>query len=159
MHIIALENEPTSLRGGQHFNLLEICSVLSQRGHSTSLLYTKEGNLLKHYCEFCRYTVKVDKYAIAQKVDIFNLIADVWKITWKIPTIKDSIVFSNQYQDSLFGSILALSKNIPFVCYLQQPPPKEFPGQWTIGLKGVKQFIAVSNQTKLDWVKSGFKGG
>ncbi len=157
MHIIALENEPTSLRGGQHFNLLEICCALSQRGHSTSLLYTKEGNLLKYYYQFCSYTVKVDKYAITKKVDIFNLVSEVLKINRNIPNIKNSIVFSNQYQDSLLGSMLAFSKNIPFVCYLQQPPPKEFPGQWNIGLKGVKQLIAVSNQTKFDWVKSGFK--
>jgi glycosyltransferase involved in cell wall biosynthesis len=54
-----------------------------------------------------------------------------------------------------------LYKKIPFVCYLHIPPPKIPPStfaewQWNLGVKGVQQFIAVSNQTKLDWVKSGF---
>jgi len=45
MHLIVVENEPTSLRGGQELNLLEICRGLAQRGHNISLLYTKEGIL------------------------------------------------------------------------------------------------------------------
>ncbi len=162
MHIIVLEQEPSSRRGGQEVVLLDFCRGLSQRGHSISLLYTKEGNLLKQYQDFCIYVVKVNRFTVYRKPYFFNFLADIFYSSWKIPTIKDSLVLSNQYQDSFFGRTLALYKNLPFVCYLHILPPKIPPTtfvewQWNIGLKGVKQFIAVSNQTKLDWVKSGFK--
>jgi glycosyltransferase involved in cell wall biosynthesis len=162
MHIIVLEQEPSSRRGGQEVVLLDFCRGLSQRGHSISLVHTTEGNLLKQYQDFCSHVVKVNRLTVYRKPYIFSFLADIFQTNWKIPTSKDSIVLSNQYQDSLFGRTLAISKNLPFVCYLHIPPPKLPPNtfvewQWNIGLKGVKQFIAVSNQTKLDWVESGFK--
>jgi len=162
MHIIVLEQEPSSRRGGQEVVLLDFCRGLSQRGHSISLLYTKEGNLLNQYREFCEPVVKVNGFTVYRKPYIFSFLADIWKTNWKISTSKNSIVLSNQYQDSFWGHTLALSKNLPFVCYLHIPPPEIPPTtfiewQWNIGLKGVGQFIAVSNQTKLNWVNSGFK--
>ncbi len=154
MHIIALEDEPSSLRGGQELNLLEICRGLSQRGHSISLIYLKEGNLLRQYQEFCNHVVKVDSFIIdkSQIAHIFNFLYGIWKIS----ASRNSVVYSNHYQDIVFGYTLALFKNIPLVCYLQLPPPSKFGRLHALGLKGVKQFIAVSNQTKLDWVQSGF---
>jgi glycosyltransferase involved in cell wall biosynthesis len=162
MHIIVLEQEPTTSRGGQERNLLDICRGLSQRGHSITLLYAIEGNLLEQYQEFCTHVVKVNRFTVYRKPYIFSFLADIWKIASKITTSENTLVFSNQYQDSLFGYALASLKNIPFVCHLQIPPPEKPPStfvewQWNIGLKGIKHFIAVSNQTKLDWVKSGFK--
>lgn len=154
MHIIALEDEPSSLRGGQELNLLEICRGLSQRGHSISLIYLKEGNLIRQYQEFCNYVVKVDSFIIdkSQIAHIFNFLYGIWKMR----ASRNSVVYSNHYQDIVFGYTLALLKNIPLVCYLQLPPPSKFGRLHALGLKGVKQFIAVSNQTKLDWVQSGF---
>jgi len=161
MHIIVLEQEPSSRRGGQEVVLFDFCRGLSQRGHSISLLYTQEGNLLKQYQEFCTHVVKVNLFTVYRKPYVFRFLADIWQTAGKISTTKDSIVLSNQYQDSLFGRALALYKSLPFVCYLHILPPKIPPStfvewQWFVGLKGVKQFIAVSNQTKLEWVKSGF---
>src|SRR5919199_898409 len=179
MHIIVLEQEPSSRRGGQEVVLLDVSRGLAQQGHSISLLYTKEGNLLEKYQEFCEHVVKVNRFIIYRPQHIFSFLADLWNVTWKIPTNENSIVLSNQYQDTPFGHALALSRNIPLVCYLHLPPPlpklvtwqwdmglrglKHFLAltniryQWSLGLKGVKQFIAVSNQTKLDWVNSDYK--
>jgi glycosyltransferase involved in cell wall biosynthesis len=103
-------------------------------------------------------------------------LVDIWNINNKIPTTKNSIVLSNQYQDTFFGRALALSKNIPLLCYLHLPPSHklltddiEMKGvkqffresyirwQWKTGLKGVNHFIAVSNQTKCDWVNRGYE--
>jgi len=50
MHTIVLEREPTFACGQELIKLLEF--GLSQHGHSVSLLYEKEGNLLKQYQEF-----------------------------------------------------------------------------------------------------------
>jgi glycosyltransferase involved in cell wall biosynthesis len=153
--IIVLENEPSSFRGGQELNLLEICRGLSQRGHSITLVYLKAGDLLKQYQEFCTHIIKVDSYILDRSTitNIFKFFADIWKVS----AIKNSVIYSNRYHDVFFCYLLAVLKNIPSVCYLQLPPLNKFGRPQTIGLKGIKQFIAVSNQTKLDWVKSGFK--
>lgn len=155
MHVIALENYPSALRGGQELNLLEICHGLSKRGHSISLLYVNEGNLLNKYREFCTRVIRVDSFVIDRSriTHFFNFLTDVWKV----PADQDSIVFTNRYHDVLFGSALAFVKQISHVCFLQLPPIEHgFPRPLTIGFKGVKQFITVSEQSKLDWVKSGF---
>ncbi len=155
MHIIALENHPSSLRGGQELFLLEACRGLARRGHNVSLLYVTEGNLLQEYQKFSTRIVKVDSFSLDRSkiARIFNFFADAWNT----PTSQSSVVFSNRYHDTLFGSFLALSKNISHVSFLQLPPLEHgFPRPLAIGLKGVKRFIALSNQTKLDWVKSGF---
>lgn len=175
MHLIVLELEPTSCRGGQEIVLFDICRGLAQRGHIISLVYTKEGNLLEQYQKFCSHVIKVNLFTIYPPKSNFRFLADIFKINGKIPVTKNSILLSNQYQDTFFARALALSKNIPLVCYLHLPPShriligntaiksvKQFfresyiRWQWQTGLKGVKQFIAVSNQTKRDWVKNGY---
>ena len=162
MHIIVLEQEPSSRRGGQEVVLFDFCCGLARHGHRIDLLYNQEGDLLDRYREFCTATVKIKRFTVYRKPYIFSFIAELWQTIWQIPSGKDSIVLSNQYQDSLFGCILAFTKNLPFVCYLHIPPPKVLPRtfverQWSWGLKGVKHAIAVSAKTKLDWVNNGFK--
>lgn len=161
MHVIALENEPSSSRGGQELNLFEICRGLSQRGHKVSLLYVREGNLLEQYRNFCESILKVNSYGfdVSEIIDNLDFFASI-PVVWKLPKHEDSLVFCNDYYAVFFARILASLKKIPLVCYLQIPPiafPYGFNIQKRIGLKGVNQFIAVSNQTKLDWVNIGIK--
>ncbi|MEO1446273.1 MAG: glycosyltransferase family 1 protein, partial [Cyanobacteria bacterium J06635_11] len=40
MHIVILENQPSSRRGGQELSLFDVCRELAARGHSITLLYT-----------------------------------------------------------------------------------------------------------------------
>lgn len=179
MHIIVLEQAPSSRRGGQEIVLFDVCRGLAERGHSITLLYTEEENLLERYKEFCTHVLKVNRYLIERPQYIFSFIADIRKVTRNIPITKNTLVLSNQFFDTPFGRALALYRNIPFICYLHLPPPRKklvtwqwtmnfkvlknffalsnLSYQWTIGLKGVKHFITVSNQMKLDWVKSGYK--
>jgi glycosyltransferase involved in cell wall biosynthesis len=156
MHIIALEHEPSSLRGGQELNLFEICRGLSHRGHKISLIYEKEGNLLEDYQNFCESMIKVNRYEFdRRKINhIFDFLFD-FTVTYKISTSKNSVVFSNSYYSAFLGYVLSVFKRIPFVCYFQIPPLGGFTRQKRMGMNGVKQFIAVSNQTKSDWVKLG----
>lgn len=155
MHIIILENQPSSLRGGLEISVLDICRSLAQRGHSISFLYLEEGNLLNQYQEFCTHLVKVNSYLLDRStiINTFSFFADIWNIR----TNKHSIVYCHRYHDVFFGYVLALLRNIPFVCHLRLTPLEKFGRPQAIGLHGVKQFIALSNQTKLDWVNSGFK--
>lgn len=171
MHIIVLELEPSSLRGGQERVLFDVCRGLAQRGHTISLVYTKEGNLLEEYQKFCTHVLKASNFTIYPPQYTFNFFADLWNINRKIPNFDNSIVLSNQEPDTFFGRAVALSRNIPLVCYLHLPPRERLiekksvkqvfresyiRWQWDTGLQGVNQFIAVSKQTKLDWVNSGY---
>ncbi|MBD2778479.1 glycosyltransferase family 4 protein [Iningainema tapete] len=172
MHIIVLEVEPTSLRGGQEVVLFDICYGLAQRGHTISLVYTKEGNLLEKYQQFCQHTVKADQLTIYPPQKNLRFLADIWHINKQISITQKSIVFSNQYQDTYFGRLLAITKRIPLLCYLHLPPAEKFiemkgvkqylrdtyiKWQRKIGLQGVKHFIAVSHQTKQDWINEGYQ--
>lgn len=157
MHFIALEHEPTSLRGGQELNLFEICRGLAERGHQVSLLYEQEGNLLEHYQTFCEHTIKVNRYGFDRRkiTEIINFLPSLASIR-QIPTQRDSIVFSNAYHSAFFGYLLSVYCRLPLICYLQIPP-FDFNRQRLLGLKGVKRFIAVSNQTRLIWSKLGYQ--
>ena len=156
MHIIVLENQPSSQRGGQELILLDVCRGLSHRGHSISLLYLEEGNLLKQYQEFCTNVINVNSFLLDRHTitNSFTFFADICKI----PTSENSVIYSNRYHDIVFGFLLGLIRNIPLICYLQLPPhAKKFGRPHTIGLKGVKKFIALSKQTKFDWVDIGLR--
>ncbi len=67
MHLIALEEKATSLRGGQDLNLLEICRELAKRGHKITLLYERGGDLLEQYNEFCDHTIHVNSYGFDRR--------------------------------------------------------------------------------------------
>ena len=137
--------------------MLDVCQGLAKRGHKISMLYVKEGNLLKHYRKFCHKMIEVNGYRIERKERIKSLVNFLSDIT-KIPASDYSCVYSNQYQDNFWGAALALSRNIPLICHLRLPPPDIKLGwQWSMGLKGVKQFITISNQTKQDWVNRGLR--
>lgn len=156
MHIIVLENQPSSRRGGQELILLDVCRGLSRRGHSISLLYLEEGNLLKQYQEFCANIISVNSFLLDRHTitNIFTFFADIYKI----PINENSVIYSNRYHDIVFGFLLALIRNIPLICYLQLPPhAKKFGRPHTLGLKGVRKFIALSKQTKSDWIDIGLK--
>lgn len=155
MHIIVLENQPSSLRGGLEISVLDVCRGLAQRGHSISFIYLEEGDLLHQYQEFCTHLVKVNGYLLDRSTinNTFNFLTDIWNIH----TNKNSIVYCHRYHNVFFGFVLSLLRNIPFVCHLRLTPLEKFGRPHAIGLNGVQQFIALSNQTKLDWVNSGFK--
>ncbi len=155
MHIIVLEHEPSSVRGGQELNLFEICRGLSQRGHKISLIYEREGNLIKDYHDFCESIIKINRYEFNRNKinEVFHFLSDIAITYNNIPTLKNSVLFSNSYYSTFLGYVLSILKIIPLVCYFQIPPLGGFTRQKRIGMNGVKQFIAVSNQTKSDWVK------
>lgn len=155
MHLIALEQEPTSLRGGQELNLFEITRGLVKRGHRVSLLYERDGNLVNEYRKFCQDVIKIDTFGFDRRKidDILKFVLSLIKIG-TIPASQDSLVFCNAYHSAVFGYALSSLKNLPFVCYFQIPPC-DFNRQRRVALNGVDQFIAVSHQTKLEWVKFG----
>ncbi len=176
MDIIVLEQYPSSRRGGQGIVLFEVCRVLAKRGHNISLLYTQEDNLLQQYQEFCSQVIKVNKFIISRPQDIFNFWVDITKIRKEIAITKNSIILCNEIPNVAFGSVLAASQNIPLIGYLHYTPDPPLWMIWSnnkglqrfkslivgflhklqinIAIKLVNRFIAVSQQTKLNWVNS-----
>lgn len=158
MHIIVLENEVSSARGGQELSLLDVCRGLHHRGHTISLLFVKEGDLLNQYKEFCVELINVNGYRIENR-NVTRSLGRFFVDNLKVKSSKDSIVYYNQYHDSFFASLLALTRNIPSVCHLRLPPPplKSLGIQWNIGMNLTSQLIAVSQKTKYDWIEKGFQ--
>ncbi|MBW4658044.1 MAG: glycosyltransferase family 4 protein [Drouetiella hepatica Uher 2000/2452] len=155
MHVIVLENEPSSRRGGQELSLIDICKGLHQRGHKVSLLYTKPGDLLEQYQSFCTHIDFVDGYKLTLQnpAQFFTGLREVGQ---SIKAEPESLVYSNQYQESFFGYGLASLKRIPLVCHLRLPPPSTLGIQSRLGLHGAKRLIAISRCTRTDWIAAGF---
>ncbi len=156
MHVIVLEDNPSRL-GGKERSTLDICYSLYQRGHHIHLLYAEKGDLLPDYQKFCDQIIQINRFKISHDQSLTtHVLFRLWNNLVKIYNIPGDIVYINQYHDSLFASALALFKTIPLLCHLRHPPPPTMYKKWRLGLKLVKQFIAISHQTKQDWVNQGF---
>lgn len=156
MHVLVLEDNPSRL-GGKERSTLDICYSLYQRGHHIHLLYAEKGDLLPDYQKFCDQIIQINTFKISHDQSLTtNVLFRLGSNLVKIYNIRGDIVYINQYHDSLFASALALFKTIPLLCHLRHPPPQTMYKKWRFGLKRVKQFIAISHQTKQDWVNQGF---
>lgn len=157
MNVVVLENHVTSQRGGQELNLLEICRGLFGRGHRITLLYLKPGDLLPHYQSFCDRTIQMSAYGFDWRSarSTLQFLPSLMQIG-QMTIAPDSIIFCNDYHFSLFASALSFFRRLPYVCYLQLPPIN-LNRQRKFGLHGVDRFIAVSQQTKQDWVTFGIE--
>lgn len=155
MNLIILENHVTSQRGGQETNLLTICRGLFERGHRFTLLYLKPGDLLAEYRSFCDRTVQISAYgfdwrSLSSTMQFLPSLIQIGQLSIE----PNSVIFCNDYHFSFFASALSFFRQIPYVCYLQLPP-LQLNRQRKFGLRNVDRFIAVSHQTKQDWIKFG----
>lgn len=156
MHIIALENQPSSQRGGQELSLFDVCRGLAARGHQVSLLYRSPGDLLTQYQQFCQQTVPVRQYRLEMKQPLQSS----WQLASDIRQVSvgpDSVVYANQYHDSFLGLLLAGWHRLPLVCHLRLPPPPALGWQWRWGMASARRLIAVSQQTRQAWIECGMR--
>ncbi len=156
MHLIVLENAPDSRRGGQELSLLEVCQALQQRGHQITLLHCQSGNLLEQYRTCCIKIIRLPSGYRINRAHRLRPISGLYQAIWQVPALPNSLVYSNQPQDALFGHALAAWLQIPFVCHLRLPPWKRLDLQTSWGLRGATQLIAVSKQTRAAWIAAGF---
>ena len=155
MRLLAIENEPSSLRGGQELSLLDVCRGLAERGHEIHLVYNKEGNLLEDYRRFCRSLTCVKNYSINRA----NVLASsgAWLGSlMRAMRLRVDVIYANQYHDTFFGGALARLKSLPLACHLRLLPPETFCGQWRIGLRAATKFIAVSDAVRQAYAQWGF---
>jgi glycosyltransferase involved in cell wall biosynthesis len=155
MHLVVLENEPTSQRGGQELSLLEVCRSLHQRGHQISLFYVKPADLLTQYQSFCRHTIAIKGYKLNQNQGL-DTAKSFYQVARTISRFENSLVYTNNYQDSLFGSAIAAVNQLPFICHIRLPFPKTLGIQAKLGLSGATRLITISHQTRDAWKNAGF---
>ncbi len=162
MHIITVTTEPSSRRGGIEKATLDICRGLASRGHKISLIYFHAGDLLEQYRKFCRKLLKVENLDIDKKSLIsstLNFLSSILATTkqLEITDKKNTVIYVDDYIHCLFAGILAKQQNLPSVFHLHLPILTKVPRKYLFAMKLMKQFIAVSHQTKLDWVSGGIK--
>jgi glycosyltransferase involved in cell wall biosynthesis len=156
MRILALENEATSMRGGQEISLLDVCRGLAGKGHQITLAYVTPGDLEDEYHRICHRMVRVRTYSIDRSrtvVSLRDFLASLWAVRGERP----DVVYANQYQDSLFAGIARRLHRTPFVCHLRLPPPDVMCTQFRLGMSQTTRLIAISEQTKRDWVACGYR--
>jgi glycosyltransferase involved in cell wall biosynthesis len=157
MRIIALENQPSTQRGGQEHSLYDTCRGLAKKGHAIHLVYNEDGDLLEPYRKFCSSITKVNRYTLCRDslLSAANSSLELLGSIRRALRIKADVIYANQYHDTLFGGVLARLKRLPFVCHLRLFPPGLFCGQWRIGMRSVTRFITVSHATRNAYIKAG----
>jgi glycosyltransferase involved in cell wall biosynthesis len=155
MNLVVLETVPSSRRGGQELSLLDVTRGLAQRGHRITLLYVSEGDLLEQYRAFCSRIIQVHGYSISSEHRFHDLLAFLRDIP-RVRGQSSMLVYANQYLDSLFAATIAKLNRSPFVCHLRLPPPDVFCTQFRLGIAQASRLIAVSEQTRRDYVTRGF---
>ncbi|MEB3282713.1 MAG: glycosyltransferase family 4 protein [Lyngbya sp.] len=163
MHIITVTTEPSSRRGGIEKSTLDICHSLANRGHQISLIYFKAGDLLEQYQQFCQKLIEVDDLDINKYRPLTSTIQFLRSISsarkqLEISDEKNTIIYTDDYLHCLFASLLAWQQKLPSVFHLRLPLLNKIPRKYLFSFKLIKHFIAVSNQTKLDWIEAGIKG-
>jgi glycosyltransferase involved in cell wall biosynthesis len=156
MRILVLENEMTSTRGGQELSLLDVCEGLAARGHAIVLAYVTAGDLEPRYQRICERMIRVRTYSVDRSrtlSSLGDLVASLWAVAGSAP----DVVYANQYLDSLFAAIVRRLHRVPFVCHLRLPPPDAICGQFRIGMEQASHLIAISNQTRREWIDRGFR--
>jgi hypothetical protein len=122
MRILALENELTSMRGGQEISLLDVCRGPGREGPSDHACLRDAGDLEDEYRRICHRMVRVRTYSIDRSRTPLSL-RDFLVSLWAVRGERPDVVYANQYQDSLFAAIARRLRRTPFVCHLRLPPP------------------------------------
>jgi glycosyltransferase involved in cell wall biosynthesis len=155
VNILVLENELTSTRGGQELSLLDVCRGLAARGHRITLSYVTGGDLAAHYEPICAQMVRVSTYSIDRSRTISSTL-DLLQSLWAVRSSTPTVVYANQYLDSLFAALARRFHGTAFVCHLRLPPPDVLCRQFQLGMSQATRLIATSHRTRQDWLERGY---
>jgi glycosyltransferase involved in cell wall biosynthesis len=99
--------------------------------------------------------VRVRTYSIDRSRTVESL-RDFLLSLWAVRGGRPHVVYANQYQDSLLAGIARRLHRAPFVCHLRLPPPDLMCTQFRLGMSQATRLVAISEQTKRDWVAYGY---
>jgi glycosyltransferase involved in cell wall biosynthesis len=155
VNILVLENELTSTHGGQELSLLDVCRGLAACGHQITLAFVTGGDLAPEYKAICAKMIRVSTYSIDRSRAVSSTL-ELLQSLWAVRSSAPSIVYANQYLDSLFAALARRFHGTAFVCHLRLPPPDVLCGQFQIGMSQATRLIATSHQTRREWVDRGY---
>jgi glycosyltransferase involved in cell wall biosynthesis len=123
-------------------------------------LYDQPGDLLAEYSTAGVDLVRVNGSASSgsfsfDKKEAFKSGLAFTRFIRRGIEVKPDVVYINQPYDALFGGLLARVLGCELVCHLRLPPG-DFCKQWKVGLRRVSRFIAISEQTRREYVAAGF---
>ncbi len=122
MHIIAIEYEPSTKRGGQERSYFDILTRLKAQGHTITLAYVLEGNLVAQYQALGITTVQIPCINIFNKGQAKAWI-DFIKSFRRIKNVKGATIYINQIMDLPLAAALKKFKGAKkIVCHLRLPP-------------------------------------
>jgi glycosyltransferase involved in cell wall biosynthesis len=154
MHIIVLEKYPSSQRGGQERSLFDVTQQLAQRGHRITLLHASSGDLLPKYEAFCDRVIPIRSFSLSPRIwqSPAWFLADLWNVLQTVAVSPDdTLVYINQIYDSPFAAMLSRLAQVPLVCHLRLPSPKQLDILRTLGVQQVQHFISVSEANRQEW--------
>lgn len=147
MHLIAIENCPTTKAGGQERSLFDICRGLSRRGVDVTLLYAEAGDLLPEYERFCSQTKQVRSRYLT-KTNGLRFVADLVRARRWTRNLGPAVVYGNQYFDLPFACALGRSIGARVCCHLRLDVPAYMSRQYRLGLRLADACITVSHATR-----------
>lgn len=121
MNILAIDFEPSSLRGGQEKSLLDVLIGLSDLGHTVVLAYVIWGDHLERYHKAGINT----KQILTTRNDGVKL-TSWWRLissAVKLKKYKSDVVYINEVIDMPLGTVLSWMYSSRLVCHLRLPPP------------------------------------
>jgi glycosyltransferase involved in cell wall biosynthesis len=148
------------MRGGQEHSLLQVCKGLSSRKHELTLLYDEPGDLLELYAKSGINLIQVKgsassgSFSFDRKSPVKSGLAFM-NFLRRGTGVKPEVVYINQPFDALFPGLLANLVRRRLVCHLRLPPG-DLCKQWVVGLRKVSTFIAISEQTRREYLAAGF---
>lgn len=154
MHIVVLENHPSSRRGGKELSLMSVCQALAQQGHRITFLYLASGDLLKQYQTFSDLVLRIRHPRLHVKTLLKSASGfwqDLRQVLRALADTQPDLVYLDQDRGCVFAVVLAKLLKVPVVFHLRQPAFATLPIQEKWALRSINQFLAVSHQAKQDW--------
>lgn len=154
MHLIAMENCPTSRAGGQEHSLFEVCRGLSRQGVAVTLLYAEPGDRLDEYAAFCRRVVRVESRYVTPRTG-GRFAADVLRTLRALHVSSPVTVYGNRYFDLPFACALGKLLGARVCGHLRIPAPPYLSRQYRLGIRIADACIAISESIKTGFVACG----
>lgn len=158
-HIITIEYEPSTRRGGQERSYFDILIRLQKKGHSVTLAYVVTGNLIEEYNKAGVQTLQIPAINLFNKLSIKEIIAFIRSFV-KIKGVRNSVIYINQIQDLPLAALLKRVKGArKLVCHLRLPPLyghlRETTNQISLFSKHVDAFIVANDNMKEAHIQNG----
>lgn len=151
--ILAVEDE-LSFHGGQERSYLEVCTGLAAGGSEIHLASRSAGDAEPAWARVTSGNHRMGTAMLRPEDPLRSAIAFAGSVQ-RACRARPNVVYLNQYQDTPLGALVALRCRAPLVCHLRQPVPARYGIQWAAAMPRVTRFIAVSDHTKREFVRSG----